>query len=323
MKHLVFLITLLISQISNAQIDRKGNGGDVCENKFKIIRDDIRNWINEGGSTGLVLPATVKLSQYNSEMLNKITKAQVSCVDEAVKIRATEKTCINFSEIDGSLKIVCNRNRFLSATDDDQYVLVHHEYAGLAGFEVNSGVSSDYAISNQLSQYLQDVVVKKLGIKPQATQLPETPFSKLRNMYLTATLPATYSDFPSPDYLKCALAEKDTKRVYEGPYSPQVFQAESAGPEFPGKKIVTFVEKYVPIPFSVVPGTIRDTKMTSTDTDLISSMQALPPESRGIMIDNTPLKYYFRKSTKGYIAGKAELKIGKSDASTLYFYCWN
>jgi hypothetical protein len=45
-------------------------------------------------------------------------------------------------------------------------VLVHHEYAGLAGFEVNSGEDSIYPISNQIAGYLEDHVVKKLVVRP-------------------------------------------------------------------------------------------------------------------------------------------------------------
>jgi hypothetical protein len=66
------------------------------------------------------------------------------------------------------------------ATDQsDQYVLIHHEYAGLAGFEVNDGESSQYEISNQISGYLEDQIVKKLVVKPRpgAGPSPKDPFS--------------------------------------------------------------------------------------------------------------------------------------------------
>jgi hypothetical protein len=73
-----------------------GNGGDICENRFQSVRDDIKSWINNGGSAGLALPSSLSLQQYNSQ-------------------------------------------------------LVHHEYAGLAGVEVNESDESKYSISNQIS----------------------------------------------------------------------------------------------------------------------------------------------------------------------------
>jgi hypothetical protein len=59
----------------------------------------------------------------------------------------------------------------MATNDSDQYVLVHHEYAGLSGFEVNNGPDSTYLISNQISEFLVDEVVKKLAIKAPLADL--------------------------------------------------------------------------------------------------------------------------------------------------------
>jgi hypothetical protein len=145
------------------------NGGDMCEDRFKIVRDDLNTWILNGGSQGLKLPSEVTLDRYNLTMLNKISRAKISCTEDVIQIGSAEKTCKNFSDTDGSPHIVCNTRRFLDTSESDQYVLVHHEYAGLAGFEVNEGEGSTYSISNQIAEYLENQTVKKLRVKPNAT----------------------------------------------------------------------------------------------------------------------------------------------------------
>jgi hypothetical protein len=77
-----------------------------------------------------------------------------------------EKTCKNFIGRQGLARIECNTKRFLETDESDQYILVHHEFAGLAGLEVNQGEDSDYQISNQIAAFLEDQVTKKLVIKP-------------------------------------------------------------------------------------------------------------------------------------------------------------
>jgi hypothetical protein len=144
--------------------ERGLNGGDICEDHFKIVRDDIQAWILSGGSAGLILPAGIPIQQYNSKMLAAIGGAQVSCTDKPVTVHGVEKTCENFTDKSGSSKIICNSELFMQTTDSDRYVLVHHEYAGLAGFEENDGASSQYSISNQITGFARDQLVKKLAI---------------------------------------------------------------------------------------------------------------------------------------------------------------
>lgn len=142
------------------------NGGDICENRFITVRNDLSAWIVKGGAAGLRLPAPVSLEQYVQKMLEKIQAGKVSCVDEKIFVGSAEKTCKNFSDADGTLRIQCNSKRFLETPESDQYVLVHHEYAGLAGFEVNDGEVSDYSISSQITGFLEDQIIKKLVVKP-------------------------------------------------------------------------------------------------------------------------------------------------------------
>jgi hypothetical protein len=99
-------------------------------------------------------------------MQKQMAHAQLSCTDSVILVSGVEKTCKNFSDENGESKILCNAKRFLETSDEDQYVLVHHEYAGLSGFEVNDGADSQYQLSNQITGYLQNQVVKKLAVLP-------------------------------------------------------------------------------------------------------------------------------------------------------------
>jgi hypothetical protein len=158
----LLILTLATSSVFAGGV---GNGGDACENRFQVVRDDIRSWITSGGSAALSLPQRMTLEQYNSLMLRSIGAAKISCVDNQIYIGTAEKTCKNFVDSQGISQIQCNTARFLQTPEDDQYVLVHHEYAGLSGLEVNNGEESTYSISNQISEYLEVQMIKKLVVK--------------------------------------------------------------------------------------------------------------------------------------------------------------
>lgn len=177
MKMLIILISVLFLQCAYAGGDNVGNGGDSCENRFQIIRNDIQSWILLGGGAGLQFPNGVTFGSYNQSMLANMTLAKISCTDQNLKIGNVEKTCLNFSN-SGSPYIVCNSSKFFSTSQENQYLLVHHEYAGLSGLEVNNSEESDYRLSNQIGYYLEDQIVKKLVIKPPV-QIGDDPFDPM------------------------------------------------------------------------------------------------------------------------------------------------
>ncbi|MGZ6480176.1 MAG: hypothetical protein ACXWQE_12780, partial [Bdellovibrionales bacterium] len=151
-------------------------GGDWCENRIKVIRDDIAGWINGGGPQGLNLKVTpgVTVAGYSQAMLAKIGAASIKCVGPGdqgypVNIDGTAKTC-RFDSNSVMNQITCDFAKFKLTEDSDQYVLIHHEYAGMAGLETPSGDESKYYLSNQLTGYLVDQIVKKLAIHPEQAQ---------------------------------------------------------------------------------------------------------------------------------------------------------
>ena len=172
---ILLLLSFSIFSFHKAYANKEvGNGGDICEDRVKTIREDLDAWIIQGGSADLKLPASISLSSYNSEMLKGISQAQVSCTAGAILVGNVEKTCKNYVDPKGIPRIVCNEKLFMETSESDQYVLVHHEYAGLAGFEVNDGENSQYNISNQISEYLVEAVIKKLAIKSGANGASNT-----------------------------------------------------------------------------------------------------------------------------------------------------
>ena len=164
MKKISFVLVLLLSVSAFAGSGKDvGNGGDMCEDRIKIIRDDIASWLKSGGSLGLKLPGNLSKESFDQGMLGQIKRAKIICTDAKLHVGGAEKTCVNLRS--NTSRVTCNRLRFTQTDDSDQYVLIHHEYAGLSGFELNKGAESDYQISDQISEYLEDQVIKKLSIK--------------------------------------------------------------------------------------------------------------------------------------------------------------
>jgi hypothetical protein len=174
MKHITLFCLLVMSISTSAFAGRESNGGDACEDRFKIIRDDIQSWILKEGSASLALPKEVSLGQYNVAMLSALAQADISCSDEKIQIGIKEKTCENFRDAAGVAHIKCNRKAFSETDADDQYILVHHEYAGLAGLEVAPDGDSHYTISNQISGFLENQVVRRLVVTPAGAEPTST-----------------------------------------------------------------------------------------------------------------------------------------------------
>jgi hypothetical protein len=160
---------------------RDGGGGDPTEMRIDEIRRDILKWISAGGSSALVLPQELTHETYVSRMIERLvdhavivtsvtSSAEATTSNEELRVivDGQPKTCRGFVSVqDGLQHILCNVERFAATSEADQYRLIHHEYAGLAGLERNIGASSDYSISNQITSYLQQSTVLRLAVLPQ------------------------------------------------------------------------------------------------------------------------------------------------------------
>jgi hypothetical protein len=174
-----------------------GGGGDASESQFGEIRNDLLRWIQEGGAHELQLPTHVSHEHYRTAMervlaphaviVSFVTTAQES--DPAnrnpelrVTVDSQPKTCRGFiSTVDSRPHILCNIERFANTQPAEQYRLVHHEFAGLAGVEQNIGASSDYQISSQLSEFLVPEVVLRLAVRRNQARGPDRSFWRMNS----------------------------------------------------------------------------------------------------------------------------------------------
>lgn len=144
-----------------------GNGGDECEREIQHIRNEIKNWILDGGHEYLSLPSSISKEKYKNTMLDAITFSKFSCTTDKLKIFNAEKTCKNFVDKNGEKRILCNSKSFFEINESSRYTLIHHELAGVSGFEVNNTEEeSNYFISNQLTGFMKVVRQIKLSIVP-------------------------------------------------------------------------------------------------------------------------------------------------------------
>lgn len=167
MKKILFGLLLVGSSI-NVFAGGKGNGGDICENRIIEIRNDVKQWINKGAGEKLNFPDGLTPEVYSFKMLDATESTTISCVSDKLFIGNAEKTCVNsYNDSTGESLMECNIDRFIKSTNEsNQYKLIHHEYAGVAGLEVNNGTDeSDYILSNQISGYLEEKLIKQLVVK--------------------------------------------------------------------------------------------------------------------------------------------------------------
>lgn len=178
------LATLVVLLISGPKafsgIGNEGSGGgDLCEDQIQIIRSDIASWIQKGGHKNLKLPQNINEEQYKTEMLKYISEAKIRCIGESdkdypVEVYGTPKVCRFDNKRFKKPVITCDREAFMKMNETNQYVLVHHEYAGLSNVEIPNKDDSQYQVSNQISSYLVDTIVKRLAVKPQTPDQKDT-----------------------------------------------------------------------------------------------------------------------------------------------------
>ena len=160
-------------------------GGDSCEKRFDDVKGDILKWINDGGPKGLKFKPGHSERSYVERMKEAIRIAQVTCLDRDdegydIFVNGKPKECINFIDSEGVGRIRCDRTKFYKGLPDrdnnpTQYTMVHHELASLAELEIPDRKlreKSDYFYSGQIEAYLENRLVKRLAIRPQAQGTP-------------------------------------------------------------------------------------------------------------------------------------------------------
>lgn len=176
MKKLTLLIISIISytalSATAAIFDSdKGNGGDSCERKMLNIANDFKLWLSTDSHLGILLPAKITQAEYKEKMLDAITNSTLNCTTNKLYIGNVEKTCKNLKESNDKKTIICNFQRFNYTEDSEKYKLLHHEFAGISGFETNiNNENSNYTITNQINQFLSIEMQMKLNVKNEHNQ---------------------------------------------------------------------------------------------------------------------------------------------------------
>ena len=174
------IVTLVsVSSLAAGGVGNTG-GGSMCEAQIKIIRDDLAGWISKGGAADLQLPRGLTADAYAKKMQQAFAAANIRCVSKGdkgypVEVYGSPKTCRFDGNSSGAL-ITCDEAKFEKLNETKQYELIHHEYAGIANIEIPNRDDSDYTVSNQISAYLEDTVVKRLAVKSVndgTTQIPQ------------------------------------------------------------------------------------------------------------------------------------------------------
>lgn len=141
MKIIVLLSTLLMSQFSSAQIDRKGNGGDIYAVEFVDTAQKVVDTLVVQQSETAIIK---KLSE-------KIRSALVESTDDQLFLDGVRKDAINYPDIE---KIIFNRKGWATANERTRMLLVLHEYLGL--LRIND---SRYSVSGSI---LKEVAKKSM-----------------------------------------------------------------------------------------------------------------------------------------------------------------
>jgi hypothetical protein len=186
----IFVTMVPFSGFADAFGGQGSGGGDSCEDRFKIVAHDLQNWIRGGGTLGLDMskaPVKVTADQYTSAMLEQIGNARITCVSptadnpDPVKVNGRPKECRAESDNQGHARIICDRQKFYAGRKDPendplQYRIVHHEYATLAGIELPDEDSSNYGLSDQITGFLEDQIVKRLVVRNFVDSDPKNAF---------------------------------------------------------------------------------------------------------------------------------------------------
>jgi hypothetical protein len=165
---ILMLLMLVMSASSYAQSNHD-NGGDEAERRWNSVRDNVKSWIQQGGHLSLKFREEQNSQDYQQKMLNalEVPVEFVSASDSSlVEVNGLQKMCRNV-EVEQKMRLRCVTETVLLIKDYEFISIVHHEYAGIAGFETGSATgASDYYYTNQLSASIETQVSYRLVVKP-------------------------------------------------------------------------------------------------------------------------------------------------------------
>ncbi len=163
----LMMLSVLASVSAFAQSGNgPGNGGGE-DGVFKGIRDEIKVWMEKNIAIHQLETKLELKSMPGAALYAAFTQAagavgeKVVFTQEEVKIGNNSRICKNENQM-----ITCNVEAWNSTRGDTRYMIVLHEYLGIAGIEAN--IESDYSrypISSKIRNYAHSKESFELGME--------------------------------------------------------------------------------------------------------------------------------------------------------------
>lgn len=158
----IIALSLMIGMSAQAQEVRNGGGEDGV---FKSIRDEIKVWMAKSSHNGTL---TEKLGSSNAEEVRQKFISAIALVGErvifnnsAISIDGNIRICQN---VPSAGTITCNIDAWNRTQGNTRYMIVLHEYLGVAGIESNTLQYSNYPISPKILGYVRSKQSFELGM---------------------------------------------------------------------------------------------------------------------------------------------------------------
>ena len=143
-------------------------GGNPLDNKWDRVRADLIKWITAGGGMSLNLTIdkpgfnlNITPDEYKERMLKALMRIhRPKFVTRSFKVNGTLKACIT-NVTQGTIQ--CTQSLF-PTNPIEIYLLIHHEYAALARIEIRMDHTSEYAVSDQIKDFLHPFPQWHLGL---------------------------------------------------------------------------------------------------------------------------------------------------------------
>lgn len=151
------LMALAFMLPSAALAQGSGSHGGGEDGVFKSIRDEIGGWIQKNSEIGQLENKLELKSMTGAELQRSFANAirdvgeKVVFTQKELKIGENSRICTNENKI-----ITCNVAAWNASRGDTRYMIVLHEYLGIAGIETN--VETDYSrypISSKILGYVK------------------------------------------------------------------------------------------------------------------------------------------------------------------------
>lgn len=163
-----------------------GGGDTQCEARLQKIQKNLAEWLNleTEGPRSLEL-GRIELEKYLTGMC-EFVYTQIECTSDKVDVDDIEKTCkFEMKSPKTNMPLItCNIDRVDKTNDNNAYMLLHHEVAGLASLELPKGSQSRYdVVSDQIAEYTITFQETKLGVKKRKKNvLTPVSFYDARNV---------------------------------------------------------------------------------------------------------------------------------------------